>query len=240
VRGCETAEEAVTGAALILSLVTADQSIVAAQSVASAIEPGALFCDMNSVAPATKRAASHSIDQAGARYADVAVMSPVRPAGAGAPLLVSGPHASDAASALREAGFSSVAIIDGPLGAASAVKLVRSIMVKGIEALCAECFLAAQASGATEAVIASLDASGPGADWARRADYNLDRMMVHGRRRAAEMEEALNMLGDLGLDGPMTEATIAWHRKIGSMASAPPHGLLAKTSVLLGAKARAA
>ncbi len=91
-------------------------------------------------------------------------------------------------------GGGSVAIVPGAVGAASSIKMIRSVMVKGLEALTAECFLAADAAGVTEAVRASLDASWPGTDWGAKADYNLERMMAHGIRRAAEMEEVAKTL----------------------------------------------
>ncbi|WEK41689.1 MAG: DUF1932 domain-containing protein [Candidatus Sphingomonas colombiensis] len=224
---------AIDGAALILSLVTADQAPSAAEETSATIAPGALYCDMNSIAPDTKRAAAARIEAAGGRYVDVAVMAPVNPARHATPLLVSGPHAGDAAAALRELGFAKVSIADGPVGAASAIKMIRSVMVKGIEALSAECFLAAHAAGVADAVIASLDASWPGADWRARADYNLDRMLIHGLRRAAEMEEAVKTLDALGTGAAMTRGTVARQRAIGELRLPVPDGLGAKAGLIL-------
>ena len=147
---------------------------------------------MNSVAPDTKRAAAAAIEAAGGRYVDVAVMAPVHPRGRAVPLLVCGPHAEAARRALARCGFAQCPDRRRAASArASAIKMIRSVMVKGIEALTAECALAAEAAGVRDEVIASLDASWPGADWAERVDYNLDRMMIHGLRRAAEMEEVV-------------------------------------------------
>lgn len=231
---------AIDGAGLILSLVTADQALGAAETSAARIAPGALYCDMNSVAPETKRAAAKGIEAAGARYVDVAVMAPVNPARLATPLLVSGPHADDAAAALRALGFANVSIADGGIGAASAIKMIRSVMVKGIEALSAECFLAAHAAGVANAVIASLDASWPGADWRKRADYNLDRMLIHGLRRAAEMEEVVKTLDTLGTGSAMTRGTVARQRAIGARRLPSPEGLAAKAALILSHKADAA
>lgn len=240
IAGCENAAEAPASSPLILSLVTADQALAAALSVAPHIQPSALFCDMNSVAPETKRQAAATIERAGGRYADVAVMAPVHPARTGVPLLVSGPHAGAAAAALGAAGFSNVSVVDGPVGAASSIKMIRSVMVKGIEALSAECFLAAERAGVAAEVLASLDASWRGADWARRADYNLDRMLVHGLRRAAEMEQVEETLAGLGIDGAMTRGAVAWQRAIGAIGKGSPDGLSAKARLILDSKAEAA
>jgi len=129
-------------------------------------------------------------------------------------MLVSGADASPALAAL---GFSPRRI-DGPVGRASTIKMLRSVMVKGIEALTAECFLAARKAGVADEVAASLDASWPGADWAAKADYNLGRMRVHGLRRAAEMEEAAATLEGLGVAGEMARATARVQRRLGAAA----------------------
>jgi 3-hydroxyisobutyrate dehydrogenase-like beta-hydroxyacid dehydrogenase len=213
--GTATLAEALAGADLVISIVTADQSLAAAEAAAPRLSPGALYCDFNSVAPGTKQAAARAIEAAGGRYADVAVMSPVHPARLAVPLLVSGPHAGAAIAALGAIGFSP-AKVEGPVGQASTIKMLRSVMVKGIEALTAECFLAAREAGVAEAVAASLDASWPGTDWAARADYNLGRINAHGLRRAAEMDEAARTLEVLGLGSEMARATAAVQRRLGA------------------------
>jgi len=225
---------AMSQANIAFSLVTADQALHAAKSAAPLLTKGALWLDLNSVAPDTKRAAAVAIEQSHGRYVDVAVMAPVHPAGMRVPLLVSGPHSEAAAAALREIGFACVEILAGPVGAASSVKMIRSVMVKGIEALTAECILAAEAADVTDPVIASLDATWPGADWGARADYNLDRMLVHGLRRAAEMEEAVKMLDGLGIGSAMTRATVVRQREIGALGLMPPTGLSAKLDAMFG------
>jgi 3-hydroxyisobutyrate dehydrogenase-like beta-hydroxyacid dehydrogenase len=232
VKGCETARSALAGAAAVLSLVTADQALAAAQHDTASIEPGALWLDMNSVAPGTKRSAAAAIEAAGGRYADVAIMAPVHPARMAVPLLVAGPHAADAASALTAIGFSNIAIAGPKVGDASAIKMIRSVMIKGIEALTAECALAAHRAGVTEAVMASLDASWKVQDWRERADHHLDRMLVHGTRRAAEMEEAAGMLGELGIEPAMTRGTILLQRALGQLGAGVPEGLMAKLAAI--------
>lgn len=234
ITGCETLAEALNGAPLILSLVTADEALSAARSAAGCIMQGAFFCDMNSVAPDTKRANAAIIEAAGAHYIDVAVMSPVRPALNAVPLLLSGPMAKDAEAALQSAGFTKLRVIEGEVGRASAIKMIRSVMVKGLEALTTECVLAARSAGVYDEVIASLNASWPGTDWGAKADYNLDRMMIHGMRRAAEMEEVAKTLTALGTGAILTYGTIERQRAIGSMhIGDPPQGLGHKIDLIL-------
>jgi len=230
--GFATVRKALANAAIVLSLVTADRALEAASDDAALLTPGTLWLDMNSVAPGTKRAAARAIEATGGRYADVAVMAPVLPARHGVPLLVAGPHAADAAAALTVLGFTDVRIAGPTVGDASAIKMIRSVMVKGIEALTAECILAAGRAGVTDAVLASLDASWKAQTWHARADYNLDRMLAHGSRRAAEMEEVAKTLEELGVDPAMTRGTILRQREIGALEVAPPDGLAAKLAAI--------
>jgi 3-hydroxyisobutyrate dehydrogenase-like beta-hydroxyacid dehydrogenase len=230
---CHDAAEAIAHAGAILSLVTADQALAAARSAVPLINNGAFWFDMNSVAPDTKREAAGLIEAAGGRYVDVAVMAPVHPARHAVPLLLSGPHAEAGATTLAEFGFTNVTLIAGPIGTASSIKMIRSVMIKGIEALTAECFLAADKAGVSAEVTASLNASWPGIDWADKADYNLDRMMVHGLRRAAEMEEVVKTLDALGTGSAMTRGTVERQRSIGALGLTPDGKLTDKIDAIL-------
>jgi 3-hydroxyisobutyrate dehydrogenase-like beta-hydroxyacid dehydrogenase len=224
VKGGETAKDAVSGAGTIFSVVTADQALLAARNAAEAIAKDAFFFDMNSVAPDTKRAAAAVIDAAGGRYVDVAVMAPVNPARMAVPLLVSGPYAEQGAALLSDVGFTKVRVVGTEVGRASTIKMLRSVIFKGMEALTAECVLACDQAGVLDEVLGSL-----GAEWPALADYRLDRMMVHGVRRAAEMEESAKTLEALGIEPLMTRGTIARQRQIGSLAISPiPETLDAK------------
>lgn len=229
IAGCDSSSVALAEAQIVLSLVTADQAAPAAEDAARHIAPGTIFCDLNSVSPGRKRANAAAIEAAGGHYVDVAVMAPVQPAALNVPLLISGPHAEPAADMLRSIGFTKTQICGAAIGAASATKMVRSVMIKGIEALTAEMILAADAAGVTEGVLASL-----GGDWAKKTDYNLDRMLAHGTRRAAEMEEVAQTLHELGVDPLMTEGTIIRQRAFGAMlqGAAMPEGLNAKLTVI--------
>lgn len=200
---------AVENSQIILSLVTADQALMAAETSAGSIAAGALYFDMNSVAPDTKRAAAKAIEAAGGHYVDVAIMAPVYPAQLDVPLLLSGAKAEEGAALLGELGFSNVRRVGDAVGQASSIKMIRSIMVKGIEALTAEMMLGADAAGVTDEVLASL-----GDGWVAKADYNLERMRSHGGRRAAEMEEVAKTLSSLGVEPLMTRSTMQRQREM--------------------------
>jgi hypothetical protein len=158
-------------------------------------------------------------------------MSPVQPAALNAPLLVSGPHAEDGAAMLAALGFAKIKLAGARVGDASATKMVRSVMIKGIEALTAEMILAADQAGVREGVLASL-----GGDWPAKVDYNLDRMLAHGTRRAAEMDEVVATLTELGIDPLMTRGTVTRQRVMGALLDGAemPEDLEAKLAFLKG------
>ena len=212
VTACSTAAEALSGVPLVLSLVTADQALAAAQACASHLTPGALWCDGNSVAPETKRAAAAAVHAAGGRYVDMALLAPVDPARLALPVLLAGEVAGEAQEQLAALGFTNLRVIGAEVGRASAIKMIRSVMVKGIEALTDELMAAAAAARVTGEVFDSLDASEVARPWARRAAYNLERMATHGVRRAAEMEESVKTLQSLGVEPLLTRATVQRQR----------------------------
>jgi 3-hydroxyisobutyrate dehydrogenase-like beta-hydroxyacid dehydrogenase len=219
VRRAASAADAVRGADIVISAVTAAASVDAALSVKDHLAGGPFVLDINSVSPGRKQETARLLG-GGARYVDVAVLAPIHPARHLTPLLLAGPHAETVAPALAALGmrFS----IAGPeIGAAAAIKMVRSVMVKGIEALTLECFLAAARAGVVEEVAASLKNNYPGLDWSKIVPYNLERMASHGERRAAEMEEVAATLRELGVEPLMTQATVKRQREMGEIGRQP-------------------
>ncbi|MBB3646280.1 3-hydroxyisobutyrate dehydrogenase-like beta-hydroxyacid dehydrogenase [Rhizobium sp. BK619] len=229
----ESPRHALAGAVTVFSLVTADRALQAAANVAEFLERDALYLDCNSCSPATKAAAARLVEAAGAVYVDVAVMSPVHPARHRTPLLLSGSEAKRAHNILLSLGMKPE-IAGDEVGKASSIKMLRSVMIKGFEALTAECMLAARRAGVEKAVLASLQASDPGIDWTARAAYNLERMIVHGRRRAAEMQEVAATLRELGLPDRMAAAAADWQRQIGELGiTAPENSVEARADAIL-------
>ncbi|WP_325049009.1 NAD(P)-dependent oxidoreductase [Aurantiacibacter zhengii] len=224
----EDCGEVLATADVILSLVTADQALDAAREYAPYLPQEAMWLDMNSVAPQTKAMAAEAVEAVNVRFVDVAIMAPVDE-GLSVPMLVSGNKADEAVETLTALGFTDVRSVGSTVGRASAIKLCRSIMVKGIEALTAEMVLASSQAGVLDEVLASLDASEKPVEWAERADYNLNRMLKHGGRRAAEMIEAAEMLRAMGTSAAMSDQTVAWHEQLGGLEMTdPPETLSAK------------
>ncbi len=217
VRRATSADDAVRGANVVISAVTAASSIEAARSVAPYLAGEPFLLDINSVSPGRKQEAAKLLGNT-ARYVDVAVIAPIHPARHQTPMLIAGPHAEAAAPMLGALGMR-VTVAGAEVGAAAAIKMVRSVMIKGIEALTLECFLAAAPASVVDEVAASLKNNYPGLDWSKVVPYNLERMARRGERRAAEMEEVAETLRELGIEPLMTAGTIRRQREMGEIGS---------------------
>lgn len=210
-----SAAEAVQETDLIISAVTAASSVDAARSVAPHLSGNPYYLDINSVSPGRKQETASLLGER-ARYVDVAVVAAIHPARHRTPLLIAGPHAEKAAPLLRDLEMK-LSVVGPETGSAAAIKMIRSVMIKGLEALTLECFLAASRAGVLEEVTASLKNNYPTLDWTKIADYNLERMASHGERRAAEMEESAATLRELGIDPLMVESTVLRQREMGAI-----------------------
>jgi 3-hydroxyisobutyrate dehydrogenase-like beta-hydroxyacid dehydrogenase len=200
---------------MIISAVTAASSLEAARSVEPHLTAKPYYLDINSVSPGRKQATAKLLGER-ARYVDVAVIAPINPARHRTPLLIAGPHAEEISPLLRELQMQ-LSIVGANIGQAAAIKMIRSVMIKGIEALTLECFLAAARAGVLDEVTVSLKNNYPTLDFTKIAEYNLERMASHGERRAAEMEESAATLRELGLDPLMVDSTVKRQREMGAI-----------------------
>jgi len=240
VRCARSAAEAVADAEVIFSAVTAASSLEAARSAKAHLAGAPYFLDINSVSPGRKQETATILGNS-CRYVDVAVLAPIHPRRHQTPMLIAGPHAA-AVTAVLAALDMRVSVAGPETGAAAAIKMVRSVMIKGIEALTLECFLAASRAGVIDEVAASMKNNYPGLDWAKIVPYNIERMANHGERRAAEMEEVADTLRELGVEPLMTLATVKRQREMGQIGKQQPvRGVLDKgRAAMLGAISTAA
>ena len=182
----------------IVSAVTASQAVPVAQACAPAVKKDSWFLDFNSASPGAKRRAADLIDGHGGRYVEGAVMTSIPPYRIKVPLLLGGATAEDLAPLLLQLGFDAK-VASKELGVASAVKMCRSIMIKGLEAMTIECFTTARAYGVEDAVLASFKETFPGIDWEKQGAYFFQRVIEHGRRRAEEVREVVETVREIGL-----------------------------------------
>jgi len=195
------------GADVIISAVTADQAVDAAKQTAPYLTSRHIYADLNSVSPRTKQVVGEIIIRTGARFVEIAVMGPIPPQLHKTPMLIGGPSSPAFEQMLAPYGMRMDVVSTDQIGRAAAVKMFRSVIYKGLEALIFECVLGASHYGAEDRVFASLAESFPGIDWKKLADYMVGRVVVHGERRAREMDEVARTLEELGVEPMMAAAT---------------------------------
>ncbi len=219
VRVASSAADAVKHAELVIAAVTAASSLDAAQSVVPHLQGRPWYLDVNSVSPGRKQKTAKALGDA-ARYLDVAIVSAIHPARHKSPMMLAGPFAREAEPVLAALGMKTQVVGD-KIGDAAAIKMIRSVMIKGIEAVTAECFLAAERAGLLDQVTASLKNNYPTLDWTKVSEYNIERMASHGIRRAAEMREVAETLRELGIEPLMTAGTIERQQQLGELGRQP-------------------
>jgi 3-hydroxyisobutyrate dehydrogenase-like beta-hydroxyacid dehydrogenase len=190
---------------LIISAVTASNTLAVAQEAAQHIRAGAVFLDLNSASPGTKQQAAALVDAQGASYVEAGVMTSVPPYGIRVPMLLGGAQAAALAQELNSWGMDARAVSD-QLGVASAIKMCRSVMIKGLEALVIESYATARAYGVEDHVLPTLQETFPSIDWSQQGAYFFSRVVQHGKRRAEEMREAANTVREAGFEPFMAGA----------------------------------
>jgi 3-hydroxyisobutyrate dehydrogenase-like beta-hydroxyacid dehydrogenase len=203
---CASAADLCAQANLVISAVTASNTLAVAREAAAHLRPGTIFLDLNSASPGAKREAGAVIEAAGGRYVEAGVMSSVPPHGIRVPMLLGGPHAESLAAQLRDWGMDAQAA-SPELGIASAIKMCRSVMIKGLEALVIESYTTARAYGVEDHVLPTLQETFPSIDWSEQGRYFYSRVVQHGKRRAEEMREVANTVREAGFDPLMSAAT---------------------------------
>ena len=205
IQACDGMEALCAASELVISAVTASNTLAVAQEAAPFLRPGMLFLDLNSASPGTKQQAAALVDARGAHYVEAGVMTSVPPCGIRVPMLLGGARAAELAPLLLSWGMDARAVSDR-LGVASAIKMSRSVMIKGLEALVIEAYATARAYGVEDHVLPTLQETFPGIDWSQQGAYFFSRVVQHGQRRAEEMREAASTVREAGFEPLMTTA----------------------------------
>ena len=227
VLACESMAQLCQSADLVISAVTASNTLAVAQAAAAHIQPGAVFLDLNSASPDTKQQAAALIDGAGAHYVEAGVMTSVPPYGIRVPMLLGGARAVELAEVLALWGMNAKPV-SRELGVASAIKMCRSVMIKGLEALVIESYATARAYGVEDHVLPTLQETFPSIDWTQQGAYFFSRVVQHGQRRAEEMREAANTVSEAGFDPFMASAIADKQQWVADLARAGVFQGLAK------------
>lgn len=205
VRACASMQELCEASELVISAVTASNTLAVAHEAARFLRAGTVFLDLNSASPGTKQQAAAAVAARGAHYVEAGVMTSVPPYGIRVPMLLGGAEAAELAPVLAAWGMDAK-VVSEQLGVASAIKMCRSVMIKGLEALVIESYSTARAYGVEDHVLPTLQETFPSIDWQEQGAYFFSRVVQHGQRRAEEMREAANTVREAGFQPLMTAA----------------------------------
>jgi 3-hydroxyisobutyrate dehydrogenase-like beta-hydroxyacid dehydrogenase len=203
---------------LLISAVTASNTFAVAEEAARHARAGGLFLDLNSASPGTKQRAAAALEAAGMAYVEAGVMTSVPPYGIRVPMLLGGAKAEALAQVLAGWGMDAKAV-SSELGIASAIKMCRSVMIKGLEALVIESYATARKYGVEDHVLPTLAETFPSIDWQQQGAYFFSRVVQHGNRRAEEMRESANTVREAGFDPFMAAAIAQKHQWVADLAA---------------------
>ncbi len=212
ITGTASEAEAAQGADLVLSVNSAKAAVDALAAGRAGLRPDALWADLNTASPGTKRQLADIAAAAGISFADVAMMAPVPGRGLRVPMLASGPGAARYAAFLTPLG-ADIQVLDGPAGLAASKKLLRSVFYKGMAAAMVEALDAARAASDEPWLREHISAELAAAD-AATVERIIDGTRRHAVRRAAEMQAAADMLAELGVPSAMADASRVLHERL--------------------------
>jgi 3-hydroxyisobutyrate dehydrogenase-like beta-hydroxyacid dehydrogenase len=230
VQACDGMQALYRASNFIVSAVTASQTLAVAQAAEPHIQAGSVFLDLNSASPGTKQQAAKLIEAAGAHYVEAGVMTSIPPYGIKVPMLLGGPLAAEIAPRLIAFGMDAKAV-SADIGIASAIKMCRSVMIKGLEALVIESYATARKYGVEDHVIPTLAETFPSIDWQQTGAYFFSRVVQHGKRRAEEMRESANTVKEAGFEPFMAAAIAQKHDWVAGLARDGVFDGLSKSSV---------
>ena len=214
----------------VISAVTASNTLSVAQAAAPHLRAGMVFLDLNSASPGTKQQAAALVQATGAHYVEAGVMTSVPPYGIRVPMLLGGSQAASLAAALQALGMDAKAV-SADIGVASAIKMCRSVMIKGLEAVVIESYTTARAYGVEAHVLPTLAETFPSIDWEKQGAYFFSRVAQHGQRRAEEMRESARTVAEVGFAPTMASAIadkqqlVADQARAGTFADIAPHAI---------------
>jgi 3-hydroxyisobutyrate dehydrogenase-like beta-hydroxyacid dehydrogenase len=213
----------------LISAVTASNTLAVAREAAEYLRPGTLFLDLNSASPGSKQQAARVIEAAGGHYVEAGVMTSVPPYGIKVPMLLGGAKATELAARFVAWGLDATAV-SVQIGVASAIKMCRSVMIKGLEALVIESYSTARHYGVEGYVLPTLVETFPSIDWEKQGAYFFSRVVQHGKRRAEEMREAANTVKEAGFAPFMSSAIADKQQWVADQAAAGVFAHLEKDS----------
>jgi 3-hydroxyisobutyrate dehydrogenase-like beta-hydroxyacid dehydrogenase len=200
-------ESAYQAGDFIASLTSASVALAVAETIIPHLKAGQVYVDMNSAAPTVKAAIAKIPHAEGVAFCDAAVMGTVPGNRHKVPMFLAGDGAEKFKTAFAQYGMK-LTVLNVDAGGASAIKMFKSVIMKGLPQLMFESFEAAQKYGVLDTLVTSLSSSLNGKTVEQLADTFIARTMIHAIRRSAEMQDVVTTLESLGVDAAMSRATV--------------------------------
>jgi len=191
---------------LVISCVTGAMALSVAEEAAPHLTRRHLYADVNTASPRVKEEVAAIVEAAGASFCDAAMMGAVPAYLHRVPILASGSGARSFHDAMTPLGMN-IRIIGEKAGQASAIKMFRSIFMKGLLSLFVETLTATHHYGVDETVLASIAESLDGTPFLETARMQMTKGSVNAERMAHEMEEVISTLEELGVPSGMSRAS---------------------------------
>jgi len=200
---------------IIIAVTPGKNALAALRSARRYLRPDHVYVDASAAAVGAMEKAAALIGGKAA-FADAAILGPVPLEGVRVLMLASGPGAAPFRDALAPYG-TNVQVIEGAPGAASAMKLIRSVFMKGLTGLLLESMEAAERCGIRGALEADISRWVDERPFSQVINRFVGSTAVHAERRMHEMADVLALLRALKSSSRMTRATRAWFREISRM-----------------------
>jgi 3-hydroxyisobutyrate dehydrogenase len=202
--------------------VTGDLALTVCGHLLSHLGPAAVIVDLTTAAPGDKRSAFRRAAERGVRYVDAVILGAIALTGVATPLLAAGATSAEAMREFAGLGAPVRVLPQAEAGDAAALKLLRTILTKGLEALAVECLVAAEKQGIRAELcdaMSDVDAAG----FANFLDMLVRTHIQHSARRLHEVQRAEAQLSSLGLPASMVLASQqVFARTTRSAAQNPP------------------
>lgn len=198
--------ELVARADVLISCVTGARALSAAGEAEPFLRANHLYADVNTASPSVKAGVARIVEKTGAAFCDAAMMGAIPSFLHRVPIVASGGGAARFQECLSPYGMN-IRVIGIEPGQASALKLFRSIFMKGLLALFIETLTATHRCGVDETVLASIAESLDGIPFLETARVQMTKGVVNAERMAHEMEEVIATLEELGVPAGMSRAS---------------------------------
>ncbi len=189
----------------VISCVTGAMAVSVARDASPNLGPGHLFIDVNTASPKVKEVAAGIVEKTGAAFVDAALMGAIPTFLHRVPVLASGGGACRFLESLQPYGMN-ITVIGATPGQASAIKMFRSIFMKGLLSLFLETLTATHRYGIDDRVLGSIAESLDGTPFLETARVQMTKGAVNAERMAHEMDEVIATLEELGVPAGMSKA----------------------------------